>query len=206
MAFCTDCGHELIQGDKFCGQCGKLVEGDNAEEGRKQFYDGELHKCPGCGEVLGAFATKCSCGYELRGIKTSNVAADLETKLQAIEFKRGIIDDKSIKERKIGIIENCFIPNTKEDIFEFMILAASHIDMRDKRAKRDKLMLAWKKKFEQAYYKAKISFGDSEDFQKVHRIYKDEIIKPRIIKILKIAGIIAIDALFILFCVIGSQA
>ena len=191
MAFCKHCGQEFIKGGKFCGGCGKPIDGEYFEEGRKSFYDGEIHKCPNCGEVLGSFVTNCpNCGYEIRNVKKTGAAADLDEKLQSIDAKRGMIDDASIVERKISTIENYFIPNTKEDIFEFIVLAASHIDLKDKNASKDRLMQAWKKKFEQAYYKAKMSFGASEDFQKVERIYKEEIIKPKRKKIEKIVALV----------------
>ena len=34
---------------------------------RKTVYEGQLHKCPNCGELLDAFRSHCSsCGYEIR--------------------------------------------------------------------------------------------------------------------------------------------
>ena len=48
MSFCTNCGKELPTGAKFCANCGTAsVAPDNAR--RKTVYDGEVHKCPGCG-------------------------------------------------------------------------------------------------------------------------------------------------------------
>ena len=70
----------------------------------------------------------------------------------------------------------------KEDISEFMILAASNIDMKaygfnqgtltaSQRAVSD----AWMAKFEQAYQKAKLSFGNSPDFININSIYEQKI-------------------------------
>ena len=55
MAFCINCGQELTEGAKFCANCGKVVNGENPTPQRKTVYEGQIHKCPNCGEVLGAF-------------------------------------------------------------------------------------------------------------------------------------------------------
>ena len=69
MAFCMNCGQELPDGAKFCSSCGSAI-GTVTEETneRKVTYDGKLHKCPNCGEILNSFVANCpACGYELRG-------------------------------------------------------------------------------------------------------------------------------------------
>lgn len=59
MAFCVNCGQELVEGAKFCANCGKAVDGNSSNSQRKTVYDGELHKCPNCGETINAFVTIC---------------------------------------------------------------------------------------------------------------------------------------------------
>lgn len=156
MAFCTNCGHQLADGAKFCFECGTPVSkiecdpspldvnlsisviltgkseektkidiylehldktitisvpnnivvgqklrllrlgrtGPNGQKGnayvtiahieyaatqqsqedahRKIVYDGEIHKCPNCGEVLESFISHCpACGLELNGKKVN---------------------------------------------------------------------------------------------------------------------------------------
>ena len=70
MAYCVKCGKELVDDAKFCAGCGIAVDVHQSEndEQRKTVYDGDLHKCPKCGEHLNAFVTICPvCNYELRG-------------------------------------------------------------------------------------------------------------------------------------------
>ena len=69
-----------------------------------------------CAEMLNSFMSSCpSCGYEVRGSKSKSRVDELATKLELAESA----------EQKISIIRNFYIPNTKEDIYEFVILATS---------------------------------------------------------------------------------
>lgn len=53
MAFCMNCGQEIPNGAKFCSNCGTATGEIKVETSeRKTTYDGELHKCPNCGELL----------------------------------------------------------------------------------------------------------------------------------------------------------
>lgn len=100
MAFCSNCGQKLMEGVKFCNNCGtptgdrqaqkeKIVtpppiqtaaaeqststKSDEPITNRQTIYDGEIHKCPHCGEVLESFMAKCpSCGFELNSKKVSS--------------------------------------------------------------------------------------------------------------------------------------
>lgn len=100
MAFCSNCGQKLMEGVKFCNNCGtptgdrqaqkeKIVtpppiqtaaaeqststKSDEPITNRQTVYDGEIHKCPHCGEVLESFMAKCpSCGFELNSKKVSS--------------------------------------------------------------------------------------------------------------------------------------
>ena len=57
------------------------------------------------------------------------------------------------------------MPNTKEDIYEFMILAATNLE-----ASGDNTD-AWLIKLEQAHQKAKYMFGDSVDIKYIDDVY-----------------------------------
>ena len=52
MAFCINCGQELTEDAKFCANCGQAVGNNSSTSQRKTVYDGELHKCPNCGELF----------------------------------------------------------------------------------------------------------------------------------------------------------
>ena len=75
MAFCIECGYQLADGAKFCFECGARVNASVSPpvEQRKTVYDGEIHRCPNCGDILDAYESVCeTCGYERRGSKVTN--------------------------------------------------------------------------------------------------------------------------------------
>ena len=175
MLFCSNCGAKLIDGSKFCNFCGTPVNtvqtGNTSESAnqtppqppqgnteRQQEYAGKLIKCPNCGEVLASFITNCpSCGYELRG----NTATD-----SVMELYREL-NRTTTPEQKDFMIRNFPIPNSKEDIIEFMILASTNFIGEDDR----NIYEAWLAKFEQAYQKAEVLFKQDSDFEKIQQIY-----------------------------------
>lgn len=158
MAFCTNCGKELAADANFCSNCGAAA-GTAGNTKRKSVYDGELHKCPGCGEVMNSFATTCpSCGLELRGVQSARSVTIFADRLATAESQ----------EQKITLIRNFPIPNTKEDILEFMILASSNIDSN----MEDKVSEAWLAKMEQSYQKGKLLFADDTYFVSIQNAYE----------------------------------
>ena len=202
MVFCINCGHALAEGAHFCGNCGVAIGEANTETSqRKTVYDGEVYKCPNCAEILNSFMPSCpGCGYELRGAKGASVVKEFAEKLEKIENTREVgergffteilsaLDAEKLNktdEGKINLIRSFSIPNTKEDILEFMILAASNIDLKlygkENRSginsPQRSISDAWLAKFEQAYEKAKFSFSGYPDFMNIKEIYEKKMIR-----------------------------
>ncbi len=174
MKYCINCGQELAENAKFCANCGQAVENNSSANQRKTTYDGEIHKCPNCGEVLGAFISVCpSCGYELRGVKASNSVREFAARLADIQNDA----------QKIVVIQSFPIPNNKEDILEFMILASTCFDSKENLTgsgvKKD-ISDAWLAKVEQSYQKAKLLFFNDTDFSKIQKVYEQTYNKVKI--------------------------
>lgn len=161
MAFCMNCGKELPDGAKFCAECGAqtTVSSADSREKRETVYEGTIFKCPNCGDILDAYESVCeTCGYERRGAKANSSVSEFSEQL----------NNASSENQKVDIIRNFPIPNNKEDIFEFMILASSNIDDGPNKEVFD----AWIAKFNQCYQKAKLSFKQESDFIKIQSIYE----------------------------------
>lgn len=212
IQFCPYCGTKLDDGARFCKNCGEAVvnhtqvpqqpkceqrvEGNPTE--RKIVYEGYIHKCPRCGEVLEAFLTVCpACGHEVRDVKSSTSVREFALKLEAIsaqkmptfEEKKSVMKmvfGKDFKEEdeakealrrfesqkddeKASLIINFSVPNSKEDIMEFIILAASNIDV--KQEVDDVVTKAWISKLDQVYQRAEITMSRHPDFAQIKAIY-----------------------------------
>lgn len=226
MAFCTACGHQLADGAKFCFECGAKVKelASPCVEQRKTVYDGEIHRCPNCGDILDAYESICkTCGYERRGVKATSSVQELAQKLEVIERQRPPKKVTSIftqaftqghisttDEQKINLIQSFPIPNAKEDIMEFAVMAISNVDPdvfstmstnRYNNAPKQAISNAWLSKFEQAYQKGKLMFGDSPELENMHSLY---IAKKKAIKIKKNGIWIAVGIMYgILFAIIA---
>ena len=232
--FCQYCGTKLDPGARFCKNCGKPLEQGGATAGgytvpqpeetfshkqhteRKTVYEGQLHKCPNCGELLDSFRSHCpACNYEIRDARSSSAVRELAQKLERIEAERmaPIEEKKSLmkmvfgkdfkeeneveeaqerfdehkRQQKANLIINFSVPNTREDILEFMILASSNIDV--KKGIDDDVTKAWISKLEQVYEKAKLLLGNKPAFAEIKYIYdrKKAQIKNRKFKGLAIA-------------------
>lgn len=161
MAFCMNCGKQLPDGAKFCLECGRKLGDTNVEQitQRETTYEGKVYKCPNCGDILDAYESVCeTCGYERRGNETSVSIQQIAAELNAV----------SSENRKADIIQNFPIPNNKEDITEFLILASTSIN----RQTPTIILNAWAAKIEQCYLKAKLSFKQENDFIKIQAIYE----------------------------------
>ncbi len=164
MAFCSNCGNELANDAKFCSSCGKSVGEFSKSEQRKTMYDGTIHKCPNCGEILNGFVGNCpACGYELRGTEGSIAIKEFATKLVNAENMH----------KKVAIIRNFPVPNTKEDILEFMIMAISNIENESS----NDILEAWNSKLEQIYQKACIVFTSESEFARINSLHNQALEK-----------------------------
>ena len=234
MSFCTNCGRLLTEGAKFCFECGTKVSIQESpqDEHRKVAYDGEIHKCPNCGDILDAYESVCkACGYEQRGSKATSSVHELAMKLQQIEAARTTSRNQSafgrafdlgqnaeIDQQKINLIRSFVIPNTKEDILEFAVLAASNVDtsayddsytsvFSSRNARRREVSEAWLAKLKQAYQKAKLVFAGDPRIAEIQSLYDSthKAIRKAKGRVWKILGIAfgSIFAVFILIMVIA---
>lgn len=225
MAFCMNCGQRLPEDAKFCSNCGVAtgeVKSETAQ--RKVVYDGEVHKCPNCGEIVNSFVLNCpSCGHELRNSASTSLVQELASKLEDLELqreprKRRTVKDELLRtnnlsktdEQIISLIRSFVIPNTKEDILEFIILASSNINVElygENNLTPENEVLkavsdAWIAKFEQAYRKAQFSFSETPTFTQIKEVYINKINeinkqkkKKTLAPLLALGGLLALSLL-----------
>jgi rRNA maturation endonuclease Nob1 len=172
MTYCSSCGNKIESNAKFCPECGTPTakSSTNNTSQHTQEYSGKIIKCPNCGEILQSFVRTCpTCGYELRG---SNAADSVK------EFEFRFNQAKTIGQ-KIDLIKTFAIPNTKEDVLEFIILAEANIDpdaydSSNEQSVSASLSNAWLAKYEQAYKKAKMLFRNTPEFAEISETYGEK--------------------------------
>lgn len=164
MSYCTNCGTKNAPTSKYCSNCGSALAATQSAvgearkpESEKESWEGFIHKCPSCGEPIRAFATHCTaCGHEFRDSNASSSTRTLGELLRKA----------STSEEKEMLIRSFPIPNTREDIYEFFILASSNIT-------DDELSDAWTAKCQQALQKASLTFSNSQEYEYLSDMHKE---------------------------------
>jgi len=238
MAFCTNCGKKIRPYDKFCPNCGKPTSQASFDDQlhgtrqplnleqettgqRKQVFEGSVHKCPNCGEVIEAFTLRCpSCGLEFRDAQAPSAVREFARKLEEIESHRkekgvassvmdalGIVHLDSADEQKISLIRSFSVPNTKEDVLEFLILASSNINETiykgDMKSSERSVSDAWMAKAQQVYYKAQMTFADDPEFSAIKDVYEKKMKAVNWNKTYMLRVVIGMIALMVAMILLG---
>lgn len=160
---------------------------------------GDIKKCPACGAMIPSFTASCpECGYEFKNIAANSSIqrlfemlnqAELESKEDAKglmeglgrsfgeSFSAGMGGNKDTRKKK-AIIQNFPIPNTKDDILEFLSLAVplarkpkwNNPDMNAR-----EMYPVWKAKCEQIIMKAKFSMREDKQTLEMIAEYANEL-------------------------------
>jgi hypothetical protein len=117
---------------------------------------GNIVKCPSCGAVVSAMTAKCpDCGHEFRNANVGGEIKQFFEKVVSLESGKYT----STKQSKLdAYVLGYPIPNTKEDIFEFIMFCSA-------RAKWDSEneYNRWGTKCVQAYQRAEITMGSDRE-------------------------------------------
>lgn len=134
-----------------------------------------VKRCPACGEIVGLNDFVCgACGHELRRVTDGSIN-ELYRRLEALEAGRAQGESKNDEgvsktdALKANAIRYYPIPNTKQDLLEFLVMARANSQEGNKEYE-EVVLDAWRSKFGQAYDKAEALFGDDEDFSKFEKI------------------------------------
>ncbi len=138
---------------------------------------GDVRKCPACGAMVESFQTKCpECGYEFTNIEANSTTKKLLKALEELdkqaaskEGERGLLRgiahalSDSLTAKKVQLIKNFPIPNTKEDLLE--MLSLSNANSTNSTDSTDAITSAWQEKTKQLIIKAKISLKNDPDLE-----------------------------------------
>lgn len=166
---------------------------------RQQEYVGTVLKCPNCGSPISRTTVICpACGYHITDQTAVSSVQAFNDQLMAIEATRktsplGIFSSygpaDAVDKRKLALIRNFPIPNTIDDITEFLMLAIANIDVNlSKKSFTNSyasnagtevfatgmpraISNAWVSKMQQAYQKAKVMFPNDPAFTRLQQTY-----------------------------------
>lgn len=211
--FCSNCGTKLNDGAKFCHGCGSTISAPNQVQPpiappipqqenhteRQQEYSGKILKCPNCGSPITETTAVCpDCGVHISGKSVVHSVQSFKEELMNLENMRmsgikGLILGNTtmvdpVDKKKITLIQNFPIPNSVDDIIEFMLLAIANIDVGLSKGKWDKrapatetsytikrtISNAWVSKMMQTYQRAELSFPNDPAFAKIQKLYLDK--------------------------------
>lgn len=89
----------------------------------KKKADSAHKKCPHCGAEIPAFTDRCpACGAELEKGRATSSVKELFEKINKLET--GAESKEVVKNKKITLISTFPVPNTREDLLEFLTQAA----------------------------------------------------------------------------------
>ncbi len=99
---------------------------EKIEQHKKEKKEAFGRVCPNCGKQVPPMTLKCECGFEFTNANSSSSVQLLSEKIDTINATPGTTAAE--KEKLIcDTIEMFPVPNTKEDILEFLSLAASNL-------------------------------------------------------------------------------
>lgn len=158
------------------GRLAKVKEQRNASS--KSNKQGAVKRCPACGALVQQMQIKCpECGYEFRDVGACSATKELQQKLDEIEAdssgSMGVIGmyakmagmDKTTA-RKVQIIKNWPVPNTKEDLIEMLTLCNANGNINMDGANKFEAQ-AWNSKLKQVLSKAKVLLKDDPEGQAI---------------------------------------
>lgn len=160
---------------------------------------GDVRNCPSCGELVESFNAQCTtCGYDFTNVEANASIQRLlkmldDVKQEQIRFNKEIainkktgktfaesffgsnegIHNSDVRDRQQTIIANFPIPNSKEEILEFLTLASSRlVSYANSASERDKDWInAWLSKIEEVNTKSSIALkGDKIALEQIAKI------------------------------------
>ncbi len=170
---------EMILDGKIALMIKETITTNNIQESSKSLKEGDLKKCPSCGAPVKSFISKCiDCGHEFRGIEATSSINKLHLELQKGELEERskprswsekldgeLAVSKSVANRHKAIISSFPVPNTKEDLLEFLSIATTEASKKlgffISSVHPDAILKnAWKAKCAQLIIKSRLTFND----------------------------------------------
>jgi len=136
---------------------------------------GNIKTCPACGATVKSMTSACEdCGHEFSNVAANSSIAILLKNLNSLK-RRANEYDIDFDQRKAEVINNTAIPNSREDLLEFLAVCTSQADG----GLVGKAIAAWNSKGNEALLKSKIVFRDDQKTLKLIEVYEGKLKKSK---------------------------
>ena len=151
---------------------------------------GNIKTCPACGAAIKSMTSLCEdCGHEFTNVGVNKSITDLLNRINSLQRNVGE-KDKDFNQRKAEVINNTAIPNTKEDLIEFLTICSSQSNVAFANRGYSKVVSAWARKGSEALGKAKILFRDDSSSMKLIEGFHKKLKMGKIMSYITITNII----------------
>ncbi len=142
------------------------MDNNNQYDAMSSIKYGTIKKCPNCGEPYRPGMGKCpSCNHLFQNIESNTSAQKLSEGIQRIlnedETLLQVLSDRK-REKMERFIADFPIPNSKDDMLEFILCLDSKRKMQDS----NHLQKAYGAKYKEIVKKAQIIFPDDKQIEK----------------------------------------
>lgn len=192
MAFCTECGEELIEGDSFCRECGAPIateheqpdsddveiqpDDDSDKAGDSRAKTSTPDKCPACGEPLMPGDKVCpACDYQIAKLEATSAMNEFIKGLCEVEAcaSSGSTSYNAVVEE----IGRAAIPHTVEGVLAFLVIVKGRVgtsirDYGQGLEARKAVLQAWLSKTRSVYDLARLSFSEEPEFHEIEQTYQ----------------------------------
>lgn len=166
---------------------------------------GDIIRCPACGAEVKSFEPECSqCGHEFSNVRANSTLNKLIDDLNKIDNTANnslikAIDDTRKMQLKNELISSFPIPNSREDILEFLAYSVSKSSNQSFTELIHERGSGWQKKAHETIIKAKIMFKGDLSFIKQIEGFESDFNRSKNNRLRIIALIAAVYILILIF-------
>ena len=153
------------------------IQAENFKSNKEKI--GNIKTCPACGSPIKSMTGSCeNCEHEFTNVEANKSITQLLNKINSIQkFKDE--EDSDFQQRKASQINNTPIPNSKEDLIEFLTVCTTQADVDWMKRRERNVDSASTYKGKEALLKAKILFREDVKSMMLIDAYEKKLINAR---------------------------
>jgi len=169
---------------------GKLHQLETGRTKSNKEKIGNIKTCPACGSNIKSMKLTCEdCGHEFANIEANKSITNLLNRINSLH-KEPNEKENLFNQRKAEVINNTAIPNSKEDLIEFLTICSSQSGVAFTKRGYSKVLSAWSRKGFEALNKGKLLFKDDSSNMKLILEFEKKLKTARLLSYLTVWNVI----------------